>query len=268
MVVRYRSKHIADYGILRDYCGAGLKLTTIYNYRQRGTEEDERRITAKGEAGNTEKLTNSLSRTKNRIFELALCNPWEWFATLTLSPEKYDRQDLEKYRKDLSQFVRDYRKKTGHQVKYLLIPEHHQDGSWHMHGFFMGLPAEKLRAFTSNEHLPYHILKRLAEGRGVYTWEAYANKFGFANFEAIRNQEAASRYITKYITKEAMHTITELNAHAFFASKGLQSSVVAWKDILVRELHSPDYENEYLATKWFKNEDYDTALSYFEEFCI
>ena len=111
-------------------------------------------------------------------------------------------------------------------------------------------------------------MKRLAEGRGVYTWEAYANKFGFANFEAIRNQEAASRYITKYITKEAMHTITELNAHAFFASKGLQSSVVAWKDILVRELHSPDYENEYLATKWFKNEDYDTALSYFEEFCI
>lgn len=260
--MNYKHKHIADWGVLRDFCGAGLKLTTIYNYRQRS--EEERKITPKGEAGNTEKLNNSLSRTKNRIFELALCNPWEWFATLTLSPEKYDRHDLERYRKDLSQFVRDYRKKTGHQVKYLLIPEHHQDGSWHMHGFFMGLPAEELHAFTIDEHLPYYILERIKEGKQVFTWEAYAKKFGFANLEEIRNQEAASKYITKYITKEAMSTITELNAHAFFASKGLQSAVIACKDILTHELESPDYENEYLATKWFANEEYETALSYFE----
>ena len=262
--MNFQQKHIADYGILRDYCGAGLKLTTIYNYRQRN-DDNIHKITAKGEAGNTEKLQNSLSRTKQRIFELALCNPWEWFVTLTLSPEKYNRQDLEKFRKDLSQFIRDYRKKTGYQVKYLLIPEHHEDGCWHMHGFFLGLPVEELHPFSLEEHLPYRILGRLAKGMQVYTWKPYANKFGFSDFEAIVNHEATSRYITKYITKESMHTITELNSHSFFASKGLQSAVVVCKDILNGQLLEPDYQNDYLATKWFDNKDFEVAFSYFEE---
>lgn len=256
-------KYIHDYGIVRQYGEAMYKLTSINCYRQKGIENDNRKFTAKGEAGNEGKLDNNVSRTNSRIFELAYCNPWEWYVTLTLDRKKYDRTDLGKYIKDLSQLIRDYRKKTGHNVKYLLIPERHQDGSWHMHGFFMGLPVEALHAFTASEHLPYRILKRLDEGIQVYTWGAYAKRFGYACMEQIQNQIAISKYITKYITKDTMRTITDLNAHAFYASKGLKRSEVLMQDILAHAIQNPDYQNEHCAVKWF--DDLSNALAHFEE---
>lgn len=258
----YQEKYLTDYGILRDYQGNGYKLVSLACCRQRGIEE-ERKYTPKGEAGNEEKLENNLSRTRSRIFELALCNPWEWFITLTLDRKKYDRRDLPKFIKDFSQMVRDYRKKTGNAVKYLLIPERHKDGCWHLHGFLLGIPAEALHAFQRSEHLPHRILERLKSGVQIYTWQAYTQRFGFAVFEKIANHEAASKYITKYITKEAMNTITELNAHAFYASKGLQHSEVLMQDILAQAIQNPDYQNEYCAVKWF--DSLSPALAHFEE---
>lgn len=258
----YQGKYITDYGVLRDYQGNGYKLVSLACCRQKGVE-DGRKFTYKGEAGNDEKLENNLSRTKSRIFELAICNPWEWFVTLTLDKQKYDRRDLPKFIKDFSQMVRDYRKKTGNAVKYLLIPERHKDGCWHLHGFLLGLPAEALHAFQRSERLPHRILERLKSGVQVYTWQAYAQRFGFSVFEEIQNNEAVSKYITKYITKEAMKTITELNAHAFYASKGLQHSEVLVQDILVRAIQNPDYQNEHCAVKWF--DDPTDALVYFGE---
>lgn len=59
----------------------------------------------------SEKLDNSVSRTRRLILEKALCNPWEWFCTLTLDKAKYDRFNLPAYYKDLSQWLRDQRKK-------------------------------------------------------------------------------------------------------------------------------------------------------------
>ena len=39
-----------------------------------------------------EKLDSSISRTKRVILEKALCNEWDWFCTLTISPDKYKFQ--------------------------------------------------------------------------------------------------------------------------------------------------------------------------------
>ena len=87
------------------------------------------------------RLSNSISRTRRRIFELAACNTWDWFFTGTLDGEKCDRNDLNGTFKRLSQFVRDYRKKqTGERIMYLIVPERHKDGAWHFHGLIKGLP--------------------------------------------------------------------------------------------------------------------------------
>ena len=159
--------------------------------------------------------------------------------------------------------MRDYRKKHGIAVKYLLIPERHQDGSWHMHGFLHGLPMDHLTEFTTADHIPYKILNRLQANKRVFTWTAYAQRFGFSVIELVENHEASSKYMTKYITKEAMSTITELNAHMFYASKGLQSSTVINQDLLTRAITTPDYANDYVRVKWF--DDCTTALAHFEE---
>ena len=251
--------YLHDVGIVRKYNDEKYKLVQMGTLRQKGFEDD-RKHTAKGEAGNDGKLEDNISRAKQTIFELAYCNPWEWFVTLTLNPDKYNRYDLEKYIKDLSQFVRDYRKKSGNDLKYLLVPETHIKGGWHLHGFFLNLPESELSRFTMLDRLPLKIRKKIDKGQALYTWNAYQNKFGYACIERVRNHEAVSKYMTKYITEDVMKTITELNAHTFYASKGLKRSVVVATDLMKRPIERPDYQNEHCAVKWF--DDLEKPLDY------
>ena len=66
----------------------------------------------KNTAGNGAKLEESISRTRAVIFELAICDDWEWFVTLTLNPEYHDRKDLKSYKKKLSIWIKNYCRST------------------------------------------------------------------------------------------------------------------------------------------------------------
>lgn len=69
-----------------------------------------------------------------------------------------------------------------------------------------------------------HILNKVNNGDVVYKWLAYENKFGFNDIEPIRNQEAISNYITKYISKELGSCVKELGAHLYYHSRGLNKA--------------------------------------------
>lgn len=244
----YENTHKFEYDIttVRSFNGR-LKLVRHNALRTKGIEDVDQH-TRKGSVSDV-KSDNNISRAKNRVFELALCNPWNIFLTFTLDPKKYNRNDLGKFRRDLSQFVRDYNKKYGLAIKYLLIPEEHKKGGWHMHGFLMGLPDEHLRLFTLSEKLPKYIREKLKNGQAVYEWESYRKKFGFCDLEVVKDQFAASAYVTKYITKDLDRTVTESGAHLYYCSQGLARSVVVFKgkanDGLVY-----DYESDYNSVKW------------------
>lgn len=247
-MINNRTPYLQNYGLLYKY-GDRVKLVCLSSYRQKGFDLDN--YVAKGEAGNTDKLDNSISRTKARISELALCNEWEYFVTLTLDKTKYDRHNLPKFIKDLGQMIRDFRKKYGSDIRYLLIPERHKDGAWHMHGFFKGIPKDDLREFTLRDRLPNEMRKRILDGTRVFTWTSYERKFGFADIELIKNHEAVSYYITKYVTKEMTKTITELNAHSFYSSNGLKGKELIGEGYV--NPFEPDYYNEYCSVKWFES---------------
>lgn len=253
-------KYVHNYGTLRMYTDNEYKLSCM-NFKC-VKDDEEKHFTPKGLAGNDEKLSNNVKRAQARIIELGKCNKWELFVTLTLDRKKYDRKDLSKFNKDLSQFIRDERKKGNGDIKFLLIPERHKDGCWHMHGFLCGLSLECLHEFSAKERLPRKILDKIKSGKRVYTWKKYESKFGFADIERIQDKNAASLYISKYITKELMSSVKELNAHAFYASKGLNSSEIIHQDILPRGIEEPSYKNDYVSVKWF--DDIGKALSCFE----
>lgn len=244
----YENTHKFEYDIttVRSFNGR-LKLVRHNALRTKGIEDVDQH-TRKGSVSDV-KSDNNISRAKNRVFELALCNPWNIFLTFTLDPKKYNRNDLGKFRKDLSQFVRDYNKKYGLAIKYLLIPEEHKKGGWHMHGFLMGLPDEHLRLFTLSEKLPKYIREKLKSGQAVYEWEPYRKKFGFCDLEVVKDQFAVSAYVTKYITKDLDRTVRESGAHLYYCSQGLSRSVVIFRgkanDGLVY-----DYESDYNSIKW------------------
>ena len=162
-----------------------------------------------------EKLDASLSRTRRIILELGLCNPWDYFFTCTLDPKKFDRYDLSGFNKALSQFIRDCRKKYRSKISYVLIPEKHKDGAWHMHGLIFGLPRSALFDFVPGIH-PDKLCNR-----GYKNWDDYSKKFGYCSLAPVRDPVRVGFYITKYITKDLCQRRSEVGKHLYFPSRPL-----------------------------------------------
>ena len=171
------------------------------------------------------KLASSISRAQRVILEKALCNKWDWFCTFTISEEKADRSDLAAFWEKFSQWLRDKRKK-GFDIRYLLIPERHADGSWHAHGLMAGIPMDELISFRQMDingyrspegrRLPWKIRKA-----GYLNWSAYQEKFGFCSLGRLKNPVAAGFYVTKYMTKDHDRMVFDVGLHTYYASRGL-----------------------------------------------
>lgn len=213
---------------------------------------------------NENKINESILRSKSKIFELAFCNPWDWFFTGTINPNKQDRTDLELFHKQLTQWLRDYNKKYKLNIKFLFVPEKHKDGkSWHIHGFIYGLPVDHLIQFQVGDKMGKGLAEKVMRGDIVYDWKAYFNRFGFCDLEPIRNHEAVSKYVTKYINKELANSVTELNAHTYYHSRGLKFAELIKKGTMIWEDIAPTYENDYCSVVWldYSEELYNNLLN-------
>lgn len=233
-----------------------IKLIHMNVLRTEGIEDDNDKGKKKGTV-NTEKLDESICRTRSTIFELAFCNPWSWFFTGTLDPKKYDRTDLKKFHHDITHWLSEYNRYHGTAIKFLLIPELHSDGkSWHMHGFFYDLPQEHLTRFQLGDRMGKALAEKVKNGDEVYNWSAYQKKFGFCDLEPIKNAEAVSKYITKYISKNLATSVTELNAHMYYHSRGLQFARTVKKGSMSIAVDiEPTYSNDYCDVYWLPYSD-------------
>lgn len=186
-----------------------------------------------------ERFLQSVSRARSRVFELAACNDFSFFCTLTLDADKRDRFDLSGFRKAFAQMVRNLNRGRDEKIRYLLIPEHHKDGAWHMHGLFMGFTASDL----------------VKNGFGYLDWPAYSSRFGFFSCSPIRSKEGCSRYITKYVTKDFDGSCRQSGEHLFFASQGLKGRQTLYKleggkCWLLDPKQAPEFESDYVRIYW------------------
>ena len=204
-----------------------------------------------------QRLSQSVSRTKSTIFELAFCNEFSHFCTFTQNIEKVgDRYNLAKFRKELAQFVRNQNRGREQKIKYLFVPEQHKDGAWHIHGLVMGLTDADLREFSLSEKLPQKIRKQLLKGEKVYNWEKYSEKFGFFTATKIKSHDACAKYVTKYITKNVVETALDNGAHTYFASQGLKRKErVFHSDYELCPITDWGFENDYVKTVFYETEE-------------
>ena len=228
-----------------------IKVISMNVLRTSGVEVDDLRTFSPKGTVNLEKMSENIIRAKNKIFELAICNDWQWFFTGTLNSRKYDRSDLDKFHKDLTQFIRNYNKKHSLAIKFLLIPELHSDKkSWHIHGLLNGLPIEHLTAFEIGDKMSRILAEKVKKGDKIYNWIDYMERFGFCDLEAIKNVEATSKYITKYISKSLFNSVTKLNAHLYYCSRGLKRAETIKKGYMSPLDIEPTFRNEYCSVFW------------------
>lgn len=134
----------------------------------------------------------SINQTKNRIYQLARANNWEWFITMTFDRKRTDSSDYQEIVNALKKFIDNLRKNYCPDLIYLIVPELHADNThYHFHG---------LLANTGNLQFKYsgHIDKK--SGRPIYNIVQW--KLGWTTATRVTDTAKVSGYITKYITKE------------------------------------------------------------------
>ena len=187
----------------------GLDYITL-DEKQDGSEEESPGL----------KLANNLSRAKKTAFEIALCNPWTWFITITLDRKKVnDRYDLIGFQKQLSDWIKNRRRAYGTDLKYFLIPEHHKDGAWHLHGFIEGVPENQIQ-WHGND-VPAS-LRAEYKRQGYKNWVDCGERWGFVTMGLIKDQYKTACYVTKYISKDLGGRSADLGKHLYYASLRLK----------------------------------------------
>ena len=259
-IMHTESRYIDNCSFLKMYTINKYKLVTLKNpVRVAGYESEKKSLydveNKYSRNKNEEKLDNSISRSKSKIYEYAICNDFEYFVTLTLDKEKMDRSNISEYIKKLGQYIRDIKKSTGQKIEYILIPEKHADGeNWHMHGLMKGL--KDLREYNANENIPKKMKDKIKKYREenlyLYEWPGYSKRFGFNCVEPIRDKDACAKYITKYISKNLDNDkgVTEKNKKKYYCSRGLKKAKNIKKGVIQTKDIGYDFENEHCKIKW------------------
>ena len=244
-ITRHDLWSVYDYGDI-------VKIVYIKSAPKPLKNKSKRPKFEKNENSENERFSNSISRSKSRIFELAMCNEFNFFCTFTQDQKLRDRFDLKEFRKDFAQLVRNINRSRGEneKIKYLLIPEQHKNGAWHMHGLLAGLKETDLRKFTLAEKLPNRIRKQIEKGVEIYDWTRYRKAFGYFTCTKIEDKTACSKYITKYISKDLQKTVRDSGEHLFFASQGLKGREAVVKNCFDKcPVTEWDFENEFIKIK-------------------
>lgn len=145
----------------------------------------------------------SLSRTRRNVRELALCNGFEFFATLTVNSERCDRFSLTETQALMRKKLKKLKRKNS-DFAYLFITEKHKNGAFHFHGLVKGVSDFYV---NSNGYLSHLVFDEL----------------GFNSFSKIKNYDKCCNYITKYITKDCVKNEA---GTVYISSRGLKKADV------------------------------------------
>ena len=165
--------------------------------------------TAKSRSDTNEVRSDSVKRAKDKIFEIALANEWNYMVTFTLDESKVDRYDTKEIKKKFCKWLENMVQRKG--LKALIVPELHQDGAVHFHGLINDsldlVHSGTYKVTGKKKPVRLSTLKKMKltpsseNVRDVYNITNY--KLGFATaVELDGNKEAVSFYMTKYATKE------------------------------------------------------------------
>lgn len=158
-----------------------------------------------GEGGDT---ARAVRRARAQVRDLALCNAFTHFVTLTLDQNRVDRYDMEAITRKLNAWLSNQVQRRG--LRYVLVPERHKDGAIHFHGFFNDV-LERVDSGTmippggGKPRKPRSKAQRAAwaaEG-GRVVWNLPGWSLGFTTaLELVGDYRRAVSYVCKYIGKQ------------------------------------------------------------------
>lgn len=202
------------------------------------------------------RFASSIARSRSKVLQLGANNKWDFFVTLTISPDaSVDRYDFKSVVKSLLKFFDNYKQRRSSSFKYLVIPEKHKDGAYHFHGFFANINPLDLAV---NEY-------------GYLDFVPYCKKYGFCSLSEIKDITACASYVSKYISKDMFNgTVAESNTHLYYASRGLKTDEIiavgsaAPTDIKTLDSSCIEINSAYVTRYYCKNDIFSNSIIPFE----
>lgn len=184
---------------LYQYNNENIRIVCQKYGRKKGFEEIDNKNDYIEQFGSNS-LTSSLSRSRRNIRELALCNNFEYFATITIaSPEsRFHLDECEELLRKKFKAI----KRKNKDFKYLFIAEKHEKGGYHFHGLIGGYNNFYI---NNNGFLSSFDFDDL----------------GFQSFSKIKNYTRCCNYILKYITKDCCRNT---KGTIYISSRGLKKA--------------------------------------------
>ena len=183
---------------LKEYPSSNvLQVANQPIFRQPGYEPRIRAydVSPKGEAKDPERSKkSSMARARAAVRDIALCNRFNFFLTLTLNGEFVDRYDPRAVGRQLQSFLKNATRRKCFQ--YVIVPELHEDGAIHFHGLC------NLGSVRIERAVDPHTGKEISTKRGQPIYNMVDWKLGYSTCIPIdENYERICNYLTKYVSK-------------------------------------------------------------------
>lgn len=169
----------------KSFAPPGWESVEDFSHAGRRGPEPSKRV--KGKKSDGDDMLRSMRRARANLRRMALANSFDYFATLTLDPDRIDRYDGKAVTRALNQWCDNMVRRHG--LRYILVPEQHKDGAFHFHGFFAG---DGLKVVDSGVKW---------DDRPVYNLPQWS--LGFTTAQRLYGEyTAAVGYCCKYIGKQ------------------------------------------------------------------
>lgn len=154
----------------------------------------------------------ALRRARVAVVDLALCNDFDYFGTITLSDVKVgDLIDYPQLMKDkITKMFDNYKQTVAPNFRYILVPEYgSKTQRLHFHFIVGGLNSDDL-FINKNRHLD---------------WRVTSERFGWTQITKIKGSRLdrvrVAKYCAKYLSKDSL----KICNHRYFASRSLKRPV-------------------------------------------
>ena len=236
---------------IKKYPQGFCKITTASRkiFKESGWElcgGDNREFIPKPQDENPVTRSDSRHRSLTSVYDI-ICmneNDFKYFVTLTISADKVNRKDPQEVIPLLRSFLKNMTSRYG--LKYILIPEHHKDGSIHLHGLFSNnitiVDSGTRKVDGYKKPLKIETLKRkgipLEKCQIVYNLPQWKNGWSTA-IELYGDTKSVAGYITKYITKD----LAKIFGNFYYAGGNITREVP--KELTDTDYQTAEFEREY-----------------------
>lgn len=204
----------------------------------------------------TDPRDDSVKRAIDHIFDIVMCNDWDYFITGTFNDEKVDASKASEVLLPVTRWLSDRVKRKG--LKYLLVPElHPTSGRIHFHG----LINDSLKLSDSGRVMytgqAYRRSSLISQGIDPNNFKTVYNiddwKFGFSTAIKVDNSAVRlARYVTKYICKDCQKIFGKF----FWSSRNIvRSPQILYDNVDYGDINEFEYspKNTYMRFKYISD---------------